>query len=134
VFCALSDTLEWVLLQAGITACLHYIDDFLTLGHPDSPECQRNLRLLIDICAALGIPLAKEKVEGPATILTFLGILFDTETMTMRLPEDKLHRLQKLIGEWTNKKAATKRSMLSLIGELAHACKVVIPGCTFLRE
>ena len=65
------------------------------------------------------MPLAKEKIEGPATSLSFLGILLDTSAMTMRLLDDKLHRLRELLAEWTNKKAATKRSMLSLIGELA---------------
>ena len=69
IFCATSDALEWALLQAGITACLHYIDDFLTLGRPNSAECQRNLGILKAVCQALGVPLAEEKVEGPATIL-----------------------------------------------------------------
>ena len=54
--------------------------------------------------------------------------------MTMRLSDDKLHRLRGLLAEWTNKKAATKRLMLSLIGELAHASKVLIPGRIFLRR
>ena len=134
IFCALSDTLEWILLQAGISSCLHYLDDFLTLGAPESLECQRNLKVLIGTCETLGIPLAIEKIEGPIARITFLGIEFDSQTMTMRLPEEKLRHLRDLIGQWISKKAATKRSMLSLIGELAHASKVVIPGRTFLRR
>ncbi len=90
ILCALSDTLEWILLQAGISACLHYIDDFLTVGAPDAPECQYNLKVLMDSCASLGIPLAKEKIKGPTSRLTFLGILFNTVAMTMQLPEDSV--------------------------------------------
>lgn len=52
----------------------------------------------------------------------------------MRLPEQKLSRLKEILRHWMHKKAATKRSMLSLIGELAHASKVVAPGRTFLRR
>ena len=74
IFCALSDALEWILLQAGITSCLHYIDDFLTLGAPNSLECERNLRIITDICRLLGIPLAIEKIEGPIGWIIFLGI------------------------------------------------------------
>lgn len=46
----------------------------------------------------------------------------------------KLKRLKELLKQWLEKKAATKRSTLSLIGELAHASKVVAPGRTFLRR
>ncbi len=53
IFCALSDTLEWILLQAGISASLHYIDDFLTIGVPDAPECQYNLKGLMDSSSPL---------------------------------------------------------------------------------
>ena len=134
IFCALSDALEWILLQAGMSSCLHYIDDFLTLGAPDSPECGHNLKVIMEICSVLGIPLAVEKIEGPIGWIIFLGIELDSRTMTMRLPEEKLHHLRDLIAQWIRRRAATKRSMLSLIGELAHAAKVVIPGRIFLRR
>ena len=42
IFCAVSDTLEWILLQASISSCLHYLDDFLTLGAAESEECSHN--------------------------------------------------------------------------------------------
>ena len=134
IVCALSDALEYILLQAGISSCLHYIDDFLTLGAPDSQECAHNLRVLTDICKVLGIPLAIEKIEGPSVCIIFLGIELDARTMTMRLPQEKPDHLRNLIAQWLCKKAATKREMLSLIGELAHASKVVIPGRIFLRR
>ncbi len=41
---------------------------------------------LVGICKELGLPLAKEKVEGPVTVLEFLGILFNSTNMTMSLP------------------------------------------------
>ena len=63
-----------------------------------------NLRLLIEICHMLGIPLAIEKVEGPAMVLDFLGIVLDTERMEARLPKDKLERIQLAIQEWLHKK------------------------------
>lgn len=42
------------------------------------------------MCRELGLPLKLEKVEGPATVLTFLGIVIDTVRFKLRLPEDKL--------------------------------------------
>lgn len=129
IFCALSDTLEWILHSKGISSCLHHINDFVTFGSANTLQCQQNLQLITNTCQELGVPLQTEKIEGPACKITFLGIEFNTDRMIMRLPEDKLHHLQHLIGNWiTKKKAACKRDMLSSIGELAHACKVVSPG------
>ena len=93
---------------------------------------------LIDIAKDfVGLPIATNKVEGPTTVLEFLGIEFDTQSMSMRLPPpppEKLGLVKDLLKQWLERKAATKRATLSLIGELVHASKVVIPGRTFLRR
>ena len=123
IHCSISDALEWILLQKGISSCLHYINDFLTFGELQSEQCKKNLDLLIVTCKILGIPLAMSKVEGPGLIIVFLGIEFDTINMIMRLPDDKLARIKTMIKEWMSKKAARKQELLSVIGNLAHACK-----------
>ena len=82
----------------------------------------------------LGIPVAMEKLEGPATVLTFLGIEIDTKEMILRLPTTKLVELQDLVTSWLGKKSCLKRELQSLAGKLQHACKVVRLGRTFLRR
>ena len=134
IFSAIADALEWILVQAGITYLLHYLDDYLTMGRKQSEECEHNLTLIKQICAYLGIPLKLEKLEGPIEILIFLGILIDTVRMELRLPPGRLIELQSLVGQWKSKQACTKRDLLSLIGKLAHAAKIVKPGRTFLRR
>jgi hypothetical protein len=47
----------------------------------------------------LGIPIATHKVEGPTTLLIFLGIEFNTVGMTMQPPQQKLQCLKALIAE-----------------------------------
>lgn len=54
--------------------------------------------------------------------------------MEIRLPDDKLARLRLTIQKWKTRKSCTKRDLLSLIGQLNHACKVVRYGRTFLRR
>ena len=51
----------------------------------------------------------------------------------MRLPPDKLARLRACLPAWRTRQKCTKREMLSLIGVLSFACKVVRPGRIFLR-
>ena len=70
----------------------------------------------------LGIPLAIEKVGGPAMVLDFLGIVLDTERMEARLPKDKLERIQLAIQEWLHKRSATKREILSCITTCSKGC------------
>jgi len=63
------------------------------------------------------------KSEGPATILTFLGMELDTVKLEIRLPAIKLQRLNEMLRICETRKAGKKRDLLSLIGYLQHAAK-----------
>ena len=54
--------------------------------------------------------------------------------MEMRLPESKLAELKSLIAQWMTRRAGKKRDLLSLIGKLTHAAKIIVPGRIFLRR
>ena len=83
-------------------------------------------------CQLLGVPLTLEKVEGPSTSLTFLVILLDTQKIEARLPPEKLQRFKQEVAQWLVKNNATKRHILSLVGLLQHATKVVRYGRAFV--
>ena len=119
-----------MLLQTG-SCGLWDLDDYLILGSPGSQQCAEALSLSQSLCKHLGVPVSEEKIGGPATTLMFFGILLDTAAMELRLPDDKLGRLKGTIAQWKLKKSCTKRELLSLIGQLQHACKVVmdVPSC-----
>ena len=78
--------------------------------------------------------MAPKKTEGPSTKLVFLGIELDTVSLTLSLPQEKLERLRREIRKWECRKCCTKRELLSIIGQLQHACSVVKPGRSFLRR
>ena len=79
---------------------LHYLDSFLVVGPPATSTCQHSLNSIIAICTQLGVPLAREKIGGPITSLTILGIQIDTVKMQACLPSDKLSRLQRELTSW----------------------------------
>ena len=54
--------------------------------------------------------------------------------MQARLPNDKLQRIRLQVASWLTRKKATKREILSLVGLLQLATKVVSPGRTFLSR
>ena len=134
IFSALSDALAWTLQSKGVTHQLHYLDDFLLMGPPDSSTCAQALKATLDTCQELGVPVAAHKTEGPSCQLTFLGIQINTISMELSLPPDKLSRISATVGEWKSRKVATKKQLQSLIGTLSHAATVIIPGRVFLRR
>lgn len=135
IFNQYAEALEWILRNNYfITNIIHYLDDFLLVGRPESEDCAQALHLMLHVCRLLGFPIAENKVEGPTPLITFLGILIDTVKMELRLPSDKLEALLLLLQQWQHKKKVTKRELLSLIGKLSFAAKVIPAGRIFLRR
>ena len=62
------------------------------------------------------------------------GIEIDTIHMQMRLPQDKLASARLQVDAMCQRKKVSLREIQSLIGTLIFACKVVVPGRTFLRR
>ena len=90
--------------------------------------------MLIQTCDHLGVIIAPEKTEGPASSLTVLGIEIDTMVMELRLPGEKTERLRTLLLVWHGRRSGQRRDLESVVGMLQHASKVVRPGRIFLRR
>ena len=132
IFNSVADVVEWILLHKhSLSDLLHYLDDFITAGPPQSSQCAYNLNTALSVCHRLELPLHANKCAGPATSMTILGIELDSVNKVARLPEDKLLALRELIHShhWCR-----KRELESLNGHLHHAAKVVWPGRAFLRQ
>ncbi|KAL5506051.1 hypothetical protein EMCRGX_G007617 [Ephydatia muelleri] len=133
-----AEALDWIMANNYGAQLLHYLDDFLLVGPPGKDTCQEAMSRMLTVCDQLGIPVASpvasEKLEGPTTALTFLGIVLDTSAQQLRLPPDKLEELTGLTRSWLFRHKATKRELLSLIGKLSFAAKVVPAGRLFLRR
>ena len=134
VFTAVADAMLWIMTQHGVQHAMHYLDDFLVLGPAGSDGCGVALAECLRLCQELGVAVAPHKTEGPSTAIAFLGIVIDTEKLVLRLPPEKIRHLRSQLADWKGKKSCRKRQVLSLIGQLQHACKVVRAGRTFLRR
>lgn len=133
IFSAIADALEWQVRREGVQAILHYLDDFL-LVEPSAGEGEVALQKLLSVFARMKVPVAPEKLEGPATRLKFLGIILDTETLSLHLPQEKLAELRMLVANWLGRRFATVKELESLVGKLQHAATVVRPGRSFMRR
>jgi len=116
IFNALADFIAWVLACNGIHYQLQYLDDYLFLATQDSNLGSQLLSVALQTLHQLGITVAVHKTEGPTTVLIFLGILIDTHRFELRLPTDKLLRLQEMIATWTRKRTCQRKELEPLLG------------------
>ena len=134
IFSSVADLAEWVLKKKyDVNFLLYYLDDFHTLGPPNSQACQRNLDTCIQQFWDWRILLHPYKLEGPSTLLTVLGIELDSLLLQAGLPQEIFDRIHTLLVSWSQKRQCTQKELESLIGNLQHACKVIPSGRIFLR-
>ena len=135
IFNTVAEAVEWILVHSyKVPDLLHYLDDFVTAGPSNSPQCAQNLSTSVAVCKCLGLPLHPGKCVGPTPVLTVLGIELDSLAHVACLPADKLQVLRDLIRSWLPRKWCFRQELESLIGHLHYAAKVVWPGRTFLRH
>ena len=133
IFSAVADALAWVFGCYGLISQVHYLDDFLFL----EPPCRTSssvIPLVTSVCSSLGVPLASNKTEGPATCLTFLGISVDSSRWELRLPDDKMELIYALIQVWSRRSSCRRRELESFLGHLSHAATIIRQGRPFLHD
>lgn len=134
IFECFSTSLEWVArVKLGIPGVLHILDDFLFIT-PTYTQSQDSLDKFDHMCTDVGVPLAADKTVGPATKLSFAGILLDTTEMTASLPPDKVEKCREAVNMLKKRKKVTVKVLQSVTGLLNFACQVVVPGRAFLRR
>ena len=98
IFNAVAEALDFIIKQKGVRwVGSFYLGDFSIVGRL---ECGRDLRVALQTCVRVGFPVAEEKTEGPATRITLLGIVIDSNLLELRLPREKLKKLRELVEKW----------------------------------
>ena len=73
----------------------------------------------------LGIGESTAKAHKPSTQMKFLGVEFDTESMSMKIDDAKREEITALAKKWAKKTVATKQELQSILGKLLWVSKVV---------
>ena len=130
-FQRVSDTVRYIMRQRGFDV-VNYIDDFLGFGTPS--VAQASFDTLRGVMESLGLTISQKKLVRPATQAVCLGVLINTETGTISIPEDKLRDVRSMVDAWSAKKHCTKRQLQSLLGSLLYIHKCVKPARCFLNR
>ena len=117
----------------SVYQCVNYIDDFggVESSHGDAFEAFQDLKALFD---RLGLEASLEKDCPPSTRMVLLGLIYDTVTMTLEVPEDKLSHASALICLWLSSPRTTKSNLQSLIGKLSYICACISAGKIFMQR
>ena len=134
IFTDFADLVCWILNNRYDLVVVHYSDDYLLISPPVLALAVRQKKTMLEVFAYLNIPVADDKLIGPATSLPYLGIGIDTVAMRTAVPKDKLEATLHLLAKWRGRRTATKQQLLSLIGKLQNISLVVRPGRLFLRR
>ena len=86
------------------------------------------------ILDTIGIKESTQKACPPAYIAIFLGILFNTITMTMQITEERLSEIKNILEVWIDKEVATLKEIQSLLGKLNFAASTVRAGRVFVSR
>ena len=126
-----TDCITFIFHEEGFEN-VNYLDD---LGGAEVEEkAAAAFEKLGQILLEMGIWESSSKSVPPTTIGTFLGILYNTLTMTMELTPERLVELRNLLHTWLNKGSATLKEVQQVLGKLAFACSTVRSGRIFMSK
>lgn len=111
----------------------NFLDDFLT-GKADKEGCNKYLRIFMEICRTIGLPLAEDKTCFATQVIIFLGLLINTVSQTVSIPQDKLERGRRELNLILRAKKITVHQLQRLTGSLNFFCRAVVPGRAFTRR
>ncbi|KAK3751282.1 hypothetical protein QZH41_002731, partial [Actinostola sp. cb2023] len=111
---------------------ISYLDDFIGVSEPAS--AWKSFNYCGSILEELGLEESLNKVCEPATVVTCLGVQFDTTQMTMSVTPQRLAEIEALLVSWLTKKTATKADLQSLVGKLSFVSKCVRQSRLFLSR
>lgn len=110
-----------------------YLDDLLIICKKNQDPAKQFSEVLAMV-RRLGLPVAWEKVVGPARTVRFLGIIIDTDNREIRMPQDKIEKFLTLIEDVYNKRSISKRTMQSVLGHVNHIGKGVPSARLFINR
>ena len=95
---------------------LVYMDDFA--GCESGRRAMAAFQALGRLLEELGVQESVPKACPPSTRMKFLGVLFDTISMSMRIDQGKLEEIASLSKMWARKTVATKQELQSIPGKI----------------
>lgn len=133
IFQEFSDSLAHIVKHKTGRDLDWYLDDFffvqlLLTG------CNGQVAKFLEVCSTINIPVAPEKTIWGTQIIEFLGLLLNTITQTIIIPEAKRQKALEQLDRITRARKVLVIELQSLTGLLNFLTRAVVPGRAFTRR
>ena len=134
-FQMVSDSVAFLVRWKTQKLPINYLDDYLFASFLKC-YCNQQLKIFIEICGKIGMPINLEKTQWASTQMTFLGFLIDTIRRLVFVPYQKVIVAQNMIDFVLNKKSKklTLLQLQKICGFLNFLCRVIVPGRAFMQR
>ena len=111
---------------------INYIDDIGSVEQP--ARANDGYEALVDLVQGLGFLVDKDKCSSPSTAMVFLGKTFDSDTMSVSIPQSKLDEIRNIIQQLLSRKTITRRKLESVIGKLSYIADCIRSARLFIAR
>ena len=122
---------SFIMFKFGISV-LNYLDDSASAERKSNAQFAYNL--VQSVLKKCGVEEALDKACPPSTIMSFLGVLFNTEKMTIEVTTERLEEIKNILLGWLEKETATLKQLQSLVGKLNFIAACLRPGRIFISR
>ena len=126
-----TDSVSWIVRQQGLETdhgqqynVVNYVDD---LGGVEATKDRADeaYEKVAFILTDIGLQESKKKAVAPTTCITYLGVQFNSLSMEMSVPPEKITEVKAEILKWLRKTTISKKDLQSLLGKLFWVARVV---------
>ena len=121
----------YMYFQMGFSS-VNYLDDFG--GAEILEHAQKAYECLGELLNSCGLEESKKKSVEPTNRMTFLGVTFDTVSMTLEVTPERVVEISLLVQSWLRKKKASLKELQCLLGKLHFISSCVRPGRVFVNR
>ena len=135
IFQDFSDSIAHIVQYKTGKSLLNYLDDYF-FAALRKIVCDWQVQQFLDVCEEIRFPVSMEKTEWGSTVIIFLGMMLNTVTQTISIPQDKVEKALEQIYFLLNRdhKKTTVHKAQQLCGLLNFLCKCIVPGRAFVTR
>lgn len=110
-----------------------YLDDFFFADLLIN-LCNEQVELFLQLCNLINFPVSMDKTVWATQIIIFLGIIINTITQTVSIPQEKVDKAVALMDNILRSKKVLVSELQRITGMLNFFCRAIVPGRTFTRR
>ena len=127
----ITNAIKYIVEKKGFDL-VSYLDDMVSAEiWSEAEKCMATLR---GVLRESGAEEAESKTVFPTCTMLFLGILFNTVSLTLEIDQERLAETQTLLCSWLDRTHVTRKDVESMVGKLAFIASCVRPGRLFVSR